>query len=85
MKQQKSPNKGDWVLQIIKDFEFMDEQINEYFISNTSKEEYSKFIKLKVEQPAFTMNLLMKESSKKKLKDLTYEKLLMQEYLKSSF
>ena len=83
MKQQKSPNKGDCVLQIITDFEFIDEQINEDFIRNTSKEEYSKYIKLKVEKATFRKYLQMKESSKTKLKDLTYEKLLMQDYLKS--
>ena len=64
MKQQKSPNKGDCVLQIITDFEFIDEQINEDFIRNTSKEEYSKYIKQKVEKAAFTMYLQMKETSK---------------------
>ena len=62
MKQQKSPNKGDCVLQIITDFEFIDEQINEDFIRNTSKEEYSKYIKLKVEKATFRKYLQMKDS-----------------------
>ena len=41
MKQHKSPNIGDCVLQIIKDFKLMNEQFNEGFIRNTLKEEYS--------------------------------------------
>ena len=41
MKQHKSPNIGDGVLQIIKDFNLMNEQFNEGFIRNTLKEEYS--------------------------------------------
>ena len=63
MKQQKSPNKGEWVWQIINN-SINNEQFNEDFIKNTSKEEYSKYMKLKVKKAAFTVYLQMKESQK---------------------
>ena len=65
MKQQKSPNKGEWVWQIINN-SINNEQFNEDFIRNTPKEEYSKYMKLKVKKAAFTVYLQMKESQKNK-------------------
>ena len=41
-KLEESPCKSDWALLIKKDFEFIGEQINQSFILNTPKEEYSK-------------------------------------------
>ena len=52
-KQEESSCKGDWVLLIRKDFEFIGENMNQRFILNTSKEEYNKYIKTKVINAAF--------------------------------
>ena len=82
-KQEESPCKGDWALLIKKDFEFIGEQINQNFILNTSKKDYSKFIRNKVQSAAFESYLQLKGVSKKKMKDLKYDKLMIQNYLVS--
>ena len=82
-KQEMSPCKGDWALLIKKDFEFIGEQINQNFILNTSKKDYSKYIKNKVQSAAFESYLQLKGVSKKKMKDLNYDKLMIQNYLVS--
>ena len=78
-----SPCKGDWALLIKKDFEFIGEQINQNFILNTSKKDYSKYIKNKVQSAAFERYLQLKGVSKKKMKDLNYDELMIQNYLVS--
>ena len=72
-KQEESSCKGDWVLLVRKDFEFIGENMNQRFILNTSKEEYNKYIKLHS----------FKGTVKKKMKHLKYDKLAIQSYLVS--
>ena len=59
------------------------EHINQSFILSTSKEDYSKYIKEKVQSAAFQSYLQLKGVSKKKMKDLQYNKLIIQNYLVS--
>ena len=40
LKQEDSPCKGDWILLVRKDFEFIGEEINYSFMKNTSTEDY---------------------------------------------
>lgn len=59
----------------------MGEEINQSFILSTSKEDYSKYIKDKVQAKAFQSYLQLKGQTKKKMKDLQYDKLSIQNYL----
>ena len=82
-KQEESSCKGDWVLLVRKDFEFIGENMDQRFILHTSKEDYNKYIKTKVQNAAFKSYLVLKEQSKTKMKHLKYDKLAIQNYLVS--
>ena len=83
-KQKENPTKGDWILTLRRDFEFLGQAIDEDQIKCTPKHEYKKFIKKQVETSAFASYLQLKEKSKKKMKDLTYKSLSIQPYLNSN-
>ena len=80
-KQKESHIKGDWFRMLISDFEFIEEEINEDFIISIPKEDYRKFINNKIKAGVFKYYMQLKEKSKKKLNNLTYEELTIQPYL----
>ena len=82
-KQAELPCKGDWVLLVRKDFNFIGENIDVNFILSTSKEDYQKFIKNRVQKAAFNSYIQLKDKSKTKMKDLKYDNLVIQNYLVS--
>ena len=82
-KQKETKTKGDWLQLIEEDFEFIGEQMDEEKIKSTPKEEYRKLIKEKVEKAAFSQLIELKNRSKTKMKDLHYQKLKMQSYMKN--
>ena len=75
MKQKESPLKGDWIHSLRKDYGFIGETIEnkEDCIKNTSKDVFSKNIKLRIYDAAFKSYLDMKESYRKKMNNLIYE------------
>ena len=83
-KQKENSLKGDWIMIIREDFEFIGEVLNEDFIKSTTKNVYKLFIKNKVRKAAFESYLKLKERSKKKLKNLNYKDFGMQPYLNSN-
>ena len=83
LKQKESPLKGDWYLMLKKDFEFIEEDMNDDKVKNTGKEEYRKIVKAKVQISSFKYLLKEKEKSKKKLAYVKYSSLEMQPYIKS--
>ena len=52
-KQEESSCKGDWMLLIRKHFEFIEENMDQRFILNSSEEDYNQYIKTKVQNAAF--------------------------------
>ena len=81
MKQKEIHTKGDWFRMMLKDFEFIGDEMNEEIIRNTPKEEYRKNINAKIKAAAFIYYLKIKEKSKRKMKPLTYTALSIQPYL----
>jgi hypothetical protein len=73
--------KGDWYATIVKDFEFIGEEMCIEKISSFSKKDYSKHIKMKVEKAAFSLYMQKKEVYKKKLCDITYNQFACQPYM----
>ena len=84
LKQKEKSCKGDWIHLLREDFAFIEEDICDEIIKNTPKDIYKLWVRKKVERAAFSNYLNLKEDSKKKLKDLHYEKLQIQPYLLSS-
>ena len=84
LKQKEDPLKGDWVQLIQKDYEFIQEDWNDDFLKSIPKDIFLKQVKEKVTKAAFKSYLLLKETNKTKMKQLTYDKFQMQEYLTSS-
>ena len=83
-KQKVNYSKGDWIMILKEDFEFIGEELNEEFIKSTPKNVYKQLIKKKVRIAAFTSYIQLKEKSKKKMKDLHYNEFKMQPYLNSN-
>ena len=81
LKQKDTHIKGDWFRTLVKDFEFIQEDMNEDVIKNTPREEYRKIIKRKVMAGAYKYYMEQKEKSKKKMKYLVYEEVQIQPYL----
>ena len=81
MKQKVSHIKGDWFRMLLKDFEFIEEDMDENIIKNTPKEVYYKYIQKKVKAGALRYFLQIKECSKKKMKPLIYENIVLQDYM----
>ena len=53
MSQKENNLKGDWIRMLMKDFDFIEEQIDEERIKSTPKEGYRKYINNKVHEGAF--------------------------------
>ena len=79
--QVKDPKPGDWCLLIKDDFEALDISLSFDDIKNTSKNEFKKFLKGKIEEKAFGY-LIEKKNKHSKMSDLKYDKLKIQDYLK---
>ena len=84
LKQKEYSLKGDWFQTLQKDFSFIGEEIDDRNISNMSKYQYKIYIQKKIQKASFKYYLSLKDKSKKKLKELTYNKLQIQGYLTSS-
>ena len=77
--------KGDRIKLIEKDFLFIEEEINEDWISRTGKDEYNSYIKEKVKVAAFNeyiQYIQLKQKCKKKLKYIYYTDFSIQPYQK---
>ena len=81
--QKDSPTKGDFFYLIKKDFELIGEAVNEEQIASTSKETFKKNIKSKISLAALQY-LKDKQKYHSKVKDISYESLKIQPYMKSS-
>ena len=81
-KQKTDYTKGDWFQLLIKDFEFIEETMDEEQIKNMSKIQYKKKIKDMVKKAAFKYLTKQKEEHKK-VKNLVYKDLQIQPYLTS--
>ena len=85
MKQKESHLRGDWYKLIISDFEFIEEEIDEDFIKSIQKEDYREYINSKIKAGAYKYYMKLKEKSKKKLKNLKYEEISIQQYLTKEY
>ena len=81
-KQKEETTKGDWYQLLKEDFEFVEEELNEEEIVNNSKEEYAKKVKQMVKKAAFKL-YKEKQESLKKIKDLKYDTLELNDYLRN--
>ena len=79
-KQKKKTSKGDWYDLLLKDFKFIDKDLNEKEIKEMSKEDYKKTIKELVEKAAMKY-FLEEKKSHSKLEEVFYDKLQLQPYL----
>ena len=53
MKQKEAHIKGDWFRMLLKDFEFLEDDINEDFIKNTPKEANRNYIHARIQKGVF--------------------------------
>ena len=79
--QKESHCRGDWYQTLLEDFRFIEEEKCDERICKFSKNDYTIYIKDKVEKAAFKSYISKKEIHKKKLGDLKYERLKIQPYL----
>ena len=79
--QWKSPVKGDWCTLVQKDLEDLDIELSLEEIRNTPKEELKIFLSEIVKEKAFQY-LMEKKELHSKMKNLKYERLELQKYLK---
>ena len=80
MKQSEDPLKGDWYSLLLEDFKFIGLEIDEEDIKNTPKNVYKKKIRSLIRIAAFREMNSMK-LGKKKVKDINYQRLEVQQYL----
>ena len=78
-----NPSKGDWWFDAKKDLLDLHLEMSLEEIKRMSKNSFKTKVKLAIEREALIF-LIERKSDKSKLKDLCYEELKMQEYLKSS-
>ena len=78
-KQKESHIKNDWFAMLLKDFEFIGEELEDTIISQYSKNQYKNIIKSKVRKAAFE---LYNNSKKSKICEIKYTTLETQSYLK---
>ena len=83
MKQRGSHIKGDWFRMLLKDFQFIEQDMDDNAIKNTPKGIYYKEIKKKVNAGALKYFIQIKEKSRKKMQYLNYKNICLQEYLSS--
>ena len=79
-KQKEKTSKGDWYDLLLKDFKFIDKDLNEKEIKEMSKEDYKKTVKELVEKAAMKY-FLEEKKSHSKLEEVFYDKLQLQPYL----
>ena len=79
--QREKPVRGDWSTLVQKDLEDLDINLDYDELKELSKYEIKNLLKEQVEKKAFTYLIKLKESQSK-LKDLEYNKLETQNYLK---
>ena len=84
LKQKESSSKGDWIQLLKKDFDFIKEDFSEDIIQKCSKDDYTRYIKRKVQLAAFNEYLEMKQKCVKKLGNLQYTDLSIQPYMVST-
>ena len=82
-KQKEEPIKGNWFQLLKKDFEFIEIDLNEEKIMQTSKSEYKSEIKALVHKATFKY-FMNKKKNHSKLDEIKYTKLQLQPYLSSS-
>ena len=80
--QKESPTKGDFFNLVQEDYNKIGEILDIQQIENTSKERHKRYIKSKISISAFRY-LKEKQSKHSKVKDIIYQKLEMQNYMKS--
>jgi hypothetical protein len=81
-KQKEDPLKGDWYGLLKKDFEFIGEEIDDRKIASIPKSEYRVRIRRLVENAAFRF-MISQKNGLPKIRDIKYDKLKTQDYLKS--
>ena len=82
MKQQTEYVKGDWYQLLLEDFKFVGKDMDEEAIKQTPKETYRIKVKKMVSKAAFKM-YTENQNCLSKIRNLKYEQLCLQEYLKS--
>ena len=80
--QQENPVKGDWVQLLEKDLEMLGMVLNEEKVKELSKAQYKIEIKSRVKSVVLEV-LQKKQEGHTKIKHIKYDKLSMQNYLKS--
>ena len=81
-RQNENPSKGDWVLTVREDLRELGIKLDMEDIKNTGKEEFKSIVKNAVKQSTLEYLLKIKEKHSK-TKDLTYESLELQPYLRA--
>ena len=81
-KQKQDPLKGDWFSLLQKDLEFIGVELDDKEIASTSKSEYKQKIKNLVIKAAFDY-MRKEQKGLAKIKDIRYDSLKTQDYLKS--
>ena len=70
-KQKKDPTKSDWFQLLTKDFQFIEETMDENKIISMSKVDYKKFVKQLVKKAAFKC-LIEEKNGHTKIKNINY-------------
>ena len=81
--QKRQPVKGDWVTTALSDMKEIDSDLTEDKIMEMNKKTFKDFLKKKIFELAFSELLKVKQSHSKG-KEIVYDKLQMQSYLKSN-
>ena len=83
MAQKENPLEGDFFKLVQHDFELINEKFDEKFIKSLSKNKMKKYVKSKIRKAAF--NYLLSEKDKKsKIKEISYKKFKLQNYITSN-
>ena len=82
-KQKEDHVKGDWYQLLMEDFVFVENEMNDEEIKNIPKETYKKIVKNMVNRAAFKAYTAKKETHQK-IRNLEYEQLELEPYLKSN-
>ena len=84
MKQKESTTNCNWIQLLRNHFAFIKEDFSEDIILKTSKDDYNRYIKQKVEIATINEYLEMKQKFGKKLGSLQYTDLSIQHYMVST-
>ena len=77
------PTHGDFSELVQKDFKMIEEPFDETKVCNMSKEKFKRLVKVKIRKAAFD-HLIKLKNTHSKVKDIKYQKLETQTYMKSS-